>query len=131
MFKEGPKAGKVAHAGLILLHVDRSQGCMVKWRRRMDKQWMGRDQSLIREMMKDGSKRTKCKILTWKRKELISPHTEDFEAKRFEQFVHITNTFHSKQTDAAIQKAFLEEALNLTDSELQDPNSLANVPIGF
>ncbi|KAL3909513.1 MAG: hypothetical protein SGILL_008060 [Bacillariaceae sp.] len=131
MFKEGPNTGKVAHGGLILQDIKLSKGCMEEWRRRMDERRSGRDQALIREMMRNGSKKTGCKIHAWERKELIFPFPEDFKRMRMKQFVHITNTHHAALTDASMQKKFLEEALNLTPDERQDPNSLAIVPAGF
>lgn len=125
--------GKAAHSGVILLHSKLSNGCLKTWRERMDagRLKLKRDQFVLRHMRKDGPKVTGCRIPVWPRKELIFPLQKDFEKRRFEQFVHITNTFHAGQTDALIQKAFLEDALDLTETERNDPNSLAIVPEGF
>jgi hypothetical protein len=131
MFEEGGNSGRVAHGGLILQHVTLSEGCMVEWRKRMDETRTGRDQALLRAIIKEGEIETKCRIHRWKRKELIFPYTDYFESMKMEQFVHITNTHHSIRTDKMIQQLFLEKALNLTDEEKHDPHSLAIVPDNF
>ena len=132
MFDTG-NGGMAAHSGVILLHTRLSNGCMKTWRERLDAGRLSvtRDQFVIRLMRKAGPTKTGCKIPTWPRKELIFPLPKDFEQQRFEQFVHITNTFHAGQTDAQTQKGFLEEALNLTAEERLNPDSLAIVPEGF
>jgi hypothetical protein len=131
MFDEGPGTGKVAHGGLILQHVRLSYGCMKEWRRQMDETRQGRDQALLRAMIKTGPTKIKCLIHRWKRKELVFPYTEYFKSLQMDQFVHITNTHHSQMTEKNVQQAFLEKALNLTEEEIQNPNSLAIVPDNF
>lgn len=132
MFGTG-NGGRTAHSGVILLHTKLSNGCLKKWREKMDRRGMtvSRDQFMLRMMKREGAAKTGCAITTWTKTELVFPLQKDFIERRFAQFVHITNTYHAGQTDARIQKEYLEEALNLTDHERRDPNSLANIPDGF
>ena len=132
MFETG-NGGKAAHSGVILMHTALSNGCLKTWREKMDQSRLTirRDQNILRMMRKVGGQTTKCRIELWPRRELIFPMPKDFFNRRFKQFVHITNTFHAGQTDVLLQKKFLEDALNLTAEERQDPNSLAIVPERF
>lgn len=132
MFATG-NGGKAAHSGVILLHTALSNGCMTTWRRKLDARRLTvhRDQQMLRFMRNAGAQKTKCRITLWPKKELIFPLQKDFEQRRFAQFVHITNTFHAGQTNALLQQAFLEDALNLTRQERQNVNSLAIVPEQF
>eukprot|EP00977_Amphora_coffeiformis_P015463 scaffold4511_cov171-Amphora_coffeaeformis.AAC.29 len=128
--------GKTAHSGVILLHSKLSNGCLHTWRKKLDKVGMtkkSRDQYMLRMMRREGPEKTGCAITTWTKtdKDLLFPMPNDFEQRTVAQFVHITNTYHAGQTDAQTQRAYLEEVLNLTDKERQDPNSLAIVPDGF
>ena len=132
MFGTG-NGGKTAHSGVMLLHTKLSNGCLMTWRKYLDRLGLtnSRDQYALRMMRKKSSAQTGCAVMTWNKKELIFPLPKDFVKRNFAQFVHITNTYHAGQTDAHTQKEYLEEILNLTDEERQDPSSLAIIPSGF
>jgi hypothetical protein len=132
MFQVNPHAGKVAHSGVILLDRRDSKPCLSKWRELMDagRSRNKRDQELIRRMMRRGAAKTHCEIIRWDReerkdKDLIFPEEEDFLTRNFARFVHITNTHHVSLTNASIQQAFLEEALEMTEEERNSNISLA------
>lgn len=131
MFSEGRGKGMAGHSGLILLHRDLSRGCLLKWRELFDKyrDTAPRDQWLVRKIRRFPQKMN-CMIDAW------WPHYEDFlfpepkhlEQRSLPQFVHITNTFRAKMIHPDLQKAFLEDALMLSEDERRDPKSLAVVP---
>ena len=91
-----------------------------------------RDQWLVRKMRKAPEK-MKCRITAWwpHSTDLIFPEPHDLEQKSFPQFMHITNTYRAKWIDSGLQKAFLEDALRLSDEERHDQASLAVVPENF
>jgi hypothetical protein len=126
---QGNRAGKVAHSGVLLLDRQDSKPCVSYWRELMDggRSRYARDQTVLRVMMKRGAAQTHCEIIVWKKndKELVFPLEEDFLTRSFSRFVHITNTHHVSQTDASIQQAFLEEALEMTEEERNSNLSLA------
>ena len=132
MFRTG-NGGKTAHSGVMLLHSQLSNGCLHTWRNKLDKDGMtkSRDQYMLRMMRRQGPAKTGCAITTWSKTDLLFPMPRDFSQRTMAQFVHITNTYHAGQTDARVQKEYLEHVLDLTDQERQDPHSLAIVPDGF
>eukprot|EP00977_Amphora_coffeiformis_P002454 scaffold458_cov150-Amphora_coffeaeformis.AAC.2 len=134
MFSESPGKGMAAHSGLILLHKDLSQGCLIKWRELMEiyRDKAPRDQWLIRKMRKNPD-RMQCKIRAWplNSRDMLFPEPGDLEKRIFPQFVHMTNTYRAKWIDADLQKAYYEDALLLTEGEKNDPTSLAFVPQHF
>lgn len=137
----------VAHSGIMVLERQYAPMCLQEWKNTFDnKKTIERDQILLaktiarlgrlqQEQQRDGnnghSTSTASPICTLHKmdvtKHVIFPNKENMKNKRYETFVHITNSKRAWTLPEELQQEYLKDALLIDDTEENEQQLLAGM----